>query len=235
MDLKMMWIGQAGFIIKTKEGSFAVDPYCGVPPDGSRRLYDPVIPKGETEVDFVISTHSHWDHFDITTYRDYVIPKALIGPRSCIKMLNQSEIRNHVEGIEIDIRDSIKRRGFTVTAVYANHDRDSIGVVVDCNGLSLYFSGDTLFDLRLLSIKNYKPDIMCVCINGKFGNMSYYEAAVLCSMVKPRLAIPTHYDMIEHNTENPRNFVNALKNLDKDINVFVPEKGIEYDVSMLLK
>ena len=65
--------------------------------------------------------------------------------------------------------------------------------------------------------------------------MSYYEAAVLCSMVKPRLAIPTHYDMIEHNTENPRNFVNALKNLDKDINVFVPEKGIEYDVSMLLK
>ena len=67
------------------------------------------------------------------------------------------------KGIEIDIRDSIKRRGFTVTAVYANHDRTALALV-DCNGLSLYFIGDTLFDLRLLVIKNYKPDIMCVCI-----------------------------------------------------------------------
>ena len=57
-------------------------------------------------------------------------------------MLNQSEIES-CGRIEIDIRDSIKQRGYS-SVVYANHDRDSIGAVVDCNGLSLYFSGDTL-------------------------------------------------------------------------------------------
>ena len=77
MDLKMMWIGQAGFIIKTKEGSL-LWIRCGV--HGRSRDCMSGYTKGETEVDFVISTHSHWDHFDITTYRD--CPKALIGPRS---------------------------------------------------------------------------------------------------------------------------------------------------------
>lgn len=234
MNCKLTWLGQAGFILKTDNGSMAIDPYCGTPPDGSRRLYESIVPKQGIKVDFAISSHSHYDHFDIDTYRDYVLPKTIMGPKSCMKMLQASDLKNSVNGIELDVGDCVEQNGFKVTAVYANHDRDSIGAIVECGGITVYFSGDTLFDMRLFRIKKFEPDVVCICINGKLGNMNYFEAATYCDILRPKVAIPMHYDLIEHNTENPQNFVKSLNGINKDIKSFIPEKGVEYDVHELL-
>ena len=36
---------------------------------------------------------------------------------------------------------------------------------------------------------------MIACINGGFNNMSHWEAADLAALIKPKVAIPCHYDM----------------------------------------
>jgi L-ascorbate 6-phosphate lactonase len=52
---------------------------------------------------------------------------------------------------------------------------------------------------------------MITCINGGYNNLSHFEAARLASQVKPRVAIPCHYDMFPDNAADPRQFRASLK------------------------
>ena len=54
------------------------------------------------------------------------------------------------------------------------------------------------------------PDIMLVCINAGYGNLSHWEAACLAGAAEPRLVIPTHYDLFPHNSLDPRPFKTSL-------------------------
>ena len=52
---------------------------------------------------------------------------------------------------------------------------------------------------------------MITCINGGFNNLSHWEAAVLAARIKPKAAIPCHYDMFADNSADPRQFAAALR------------------------
>jgi L-ascorbate metabolism protein UlaG (beta-lactamase superfamily) len=129
----------------------------------------------------------------------------------------------------------VDRCGFRLTAVYASHDRDSIGVLVECEGTTLYFSGDTLFVPMLLMMNRFKPDVAFICINGKMGNMSYYEAALYCKLLEAKAAAPTHYDLIQHNTEDPGAFIRTLENVSPQTKGVLLKKGLEYEISDFLR
>jgi L-ascorbate metabolism protein UlaG (beta-lactamase superfamily) len=50
------------------------------------------------------------------------------------------------------------------------------------------------------------PDICAICINGKFQNLDPQQAAHIVSHLRPRFAIPTHYDMMACNQADPETF-----------------------------
>ena len=52
---------------------------------------------------------------------------------------------------------------------------------------------------------------MISCINGGFNNLSHFEAAELAGKIKPKAAIPCHYDMFPDNAADPRQFAASLK------------------------
>ena len=236
MSVKITWIGQAGFILKSSGASISVDPFCGQPKDSSKRLYETDIVKGSVHVDAVVSTHPHWDHFDPETYRDFILPGVIIGPTSCMKALKNSDLAGKVPGLTLNIGESTTVGDMTITATVAEHDADSIGVVVECEGKKFYFSGDTLFTSRLL-MRNSRmaPDIAFICINGKLGNMNYMEASLYSDVLRAKVAVPTHYDTIENNTENPENFISGLSRLAPDTKGLILQRGVEYDAAELLR
>lgn len=80
MAATIIWLGQGGYLVKTEHGAFAIDPFCGSAKGNAERLYPPFLEKGSTTVDMVLTTHDHWDHFDPETYRDYIIPRVVVGP-----------------------------------------------------------------------------------------------------------------------------------------------------------
>lgn len=53
---------------------------------------------------------------------------------------------------------------------------------------------------------------MFVCINGKLGNMSVTEAVRLANIIKPKVAVPNHYDMFLSNSEDPHKFSDNVQN-----------------------
>lgn len=85
-------------------------------------------------------------------------------------------------------------------------------MVVAHEGMTFYFSGDTLYNEKLEEISKHNPDVMFICINGKLGNMNVEEAVKLTGIIKPKLAVPTHYGMFASNTEDPQNYVSRVKN-----------------------
>ena len=233
MSATIMWLGQAGFLLKTENGSHAVDPFFGEAKGNSERIYPPFLEKKSVYVDLVLTTHAHWDHFDPVTYEDYVIPKAIVGPGTCMKALAQSGLS--IEGIQLDRGQQLDRCGFHVTATTADHDVDSVGYLIETDGRRLYFSGDALFTTKtIVPNVGIAPDAAFVCINGKLGNMNYMEAASYCRILGARVGVPTHYDLIRHNTENPKEFTDALARVAPGIRSFVMERGKEYQIEEIL-
>lgn len=229
----LTWLGQAGFILDTGKAKIAVDPFCGTAKGNSERIYPNDIEKGAYKVDLVLSTHAHWDHFDPETYTDYVIPQAIVGPGTVMDALAKSGLA--IEGIRLDRRGTLERCGVKISATYADHDVDSVGYIVEFDGYKLYFSGDTLLTVRTITMNaGMAPDLMCICINGKLGNMNAFEAASYVKLVGAKAAIPMHYDMIRHNSENPKEFTDAVSRMAPSVRAFVPERKKAYALSEIL-
>jgi L-ascorbate 6-phosphate lactonase len=52
--------------------------------------------------------------------------------------------------------------------------------------------------------------VLCVCINGRGGNMTHDEAARLAGELDARAVIPMHFGVMPHNTIDPQLFLDAL-------------------------
>ena len=234
MSITIMWLGQGGYLLKTDKGSLSIDPFCTDAKGICERMYPNFIDKGSVSVDLVLSTHDHWDHFDAETYRDYVIPKTFVGPGSCMKLYKESGLP--FEAVELNRGEVLERAGFRITATVADHTADSVGYFVETEGLKLYFTGDTLYTAKLLEGNaELRPDVIFTCINGKLGNMGYHEAARYARFLGVKVAVPNHYDMIRHNTENPQEFVNALAQVAPEIPSVVLESKVEYPMEYIIK
>ena len=234
-DLDIRWLGQGGYLLDDGITQLAIDPFCGEAKNNTRRLYPSTVEKGSVHVDSVIVTHPHWDHFDLQTYEEYVIPKEMIAPPSCIRLLETSHLAGNIKSAVIMRNEVFTRGAFTIRAVMADHDGDSMGVVIDYCGTRLYFTGDTLFTPRFLKNNcNLKPDILFVCINGKGDCLSLTEAALYARILEAKVAVPNHYDMISNNNEDPMQFVDELKLISPKTRGFVMERGIVYRVQKLM-
>jgi L-ascorbate metabolism protein UlaG (beta-lactamase superfamily) len=79
------------------------------------------------------------------------------------------------------------------------------------NGPRVYISGDTDYHELLSHVRRPWPDVMMTCVNSRFNNMSHWEAAELAGIIKPKVAIPCHYDTFTDNAADPQLFRAALK------------------------
>jgi L-ascorbate 6-phosphate lactonase len=218
------WFGQNGFIFKSPEGTlFSVDLYltnsCVSLPfdiDLSRKvpiLLDP----SEVEVDVFACTHNHQDHTDPATIRNLRNKDTMMfaGPHPSCSVFRQ-------EGVESGrIWPTwpdcvIEHKDIQITGTFAlptdSSDLNHMGFLVKFgNGPKVYITGDTDHHELLYSVTKHNPDLVITCINGGFNNLSAWEAAQLVSVVKPKVAIPCHYDMFPDNSVNPSQFRAALR------------------------
>lgn len=219
--LKIIWLGQSGYILKDEKTTIVIDPYlsdCVFEVAGRKRLRSVPVEPQSLMADAVILTHNHLDHIDPVAIKKMDKNMTFYSPRCCKETLISLGVLKY---LPFDEGDSYKIGDFLITAVFAKHSVPSVGVLVTYGEETLYFSGDTLYDERLEKIK---CDYMFICINGKLGNMNVYEAAHLAKVISPRVAVPNHYDMFLSNAENPEKFKNAT-----DLG-FIMEFNREYEV-----
>lgn len=210
--LQINWLGQAGYLVRTDSAVICIDPYlsdCVFEVEGMARLLPPPVTPEKLECDLLITTHDHMDHLDPAAIplmdRTRIV---FAGPQSCIAHLQQL-------GVGSDNLVPLGRGGHgkvgdvTITGVFAEHTNDSIGVVLEADGLRVYFTGDTLYS-EALGEDAGQVDVLFCCINGKLGNMTASQAAELAETLRPRLVIPNHYGMFANNTVDPAGFLSDM-------------------------
>ncbi len=201
--MKIKFLGQSGYIIKTENTEIMIDPYlsdsvnrvAGRP----RTLPIPINP-AYIKCDAVICTHNHLDHLDPDTVNDINNGQFFITTNEG-KIELEKFNKTNVKVLNRD--DSITVGDIELTAVFADHTVEAFGLIVKAENKTLYFSGDTLYNEKLFDISKYEPDITFICINGRLGNMNVEEALTVANKIGAKVNIPNHYDMFASNSENP--------------------------------
>ncbi len=224
--LNIWWLGQSGFLIKSRRGLLAIDiylsdhltkKYAATDRPHIRMTRAPLRGGDLRNVDLVLASHRHSDHLDPETVPDLlkssnailVIPEAI---REHALALGLPENRL----IGLDAGDRIEKAGFSIRAVPSAHeslDTDSrgrhlyLGFVIEAEGLRLYHSGDSLAYSGLPEQLGAEPfDVLFLPINGRErargvpGNMTAAEAVDLACRMGPRFVVAHHYDMFTFNT-----------------------------------
>jgi L-ascorbate 6-phosphate lactonase len=218
-SVAMWWLGQSGFIFKSPEGTLAsVDMYLtdscnGLEPslDLSRRV--PVlIPPSELDVDIYTCTHNHQDHTDPFTIRELRNKDTgwFVGPHPTCDVYRSENVESG-RIVPTWPKHELELKDLRITGTFAlptdDSDLNHMGFVFRFgNGPKIYMTGDTDFSELLFSVEKQKPDVVITVINGGFNNMSHWEAAEVCGKIKPKIAIPCHYDMFPDNSVDPKQF-----------------------------
>ena len=229
--MKIRFLGQSGYILKSGNTEIIIDPYLSDSvnrvANRPRTLPVPINPQ-DIKCDAVICTHNHLDHLDPDTVSKIPPNQYFITTNEGVAELKKLGREN---AAALNVGDSIKIGDFQITAVFADHTVEAFGLIVKAENKTLYFSGDTLFNEKLFEIADYKPDITFICINGRLGNMNVDEALVTAKKIGAKINIPNHYDMFESNSENPLLFSEKIDGgfvmeFDKEYTVFEKEDRI---------
>ena len=246
-QVNLWWMGQMGFFMKAGNTVVSIDYFASPRED---RQTPPLIPAAELAgIDAFFGTHNHLDHMDLESWRvwkdtcpraKFVFPAAHLGDVLALGIDKE-------RCVPLNDGDSATIGDFTVHAIAAAHeflDQDpktgyypALQYILECGGTRVYHAGDTLrYEGMLAKLQALTPfDAAIVPINGRdaarysrdcIGNMTFQEAVDLVGELKPRLAIPGHWDMFSANSADPRAFRDYLAvKYGDDIPCRVPEQG----------
>ncbi|MFP4384679.1 MAG: MBL fold metallo-hydrolase [Spirochaetia bacterium] len=218
-------LGQNSFLLKDDKGTIiAIDPYltdfCASGRDGERnaksRLLPVFIEPEDFFADIILITHSHCDHADPLTLERYTFKEqtGFLAPFQAAKVLKERGV--DVGNITVmHPRQEWSHRDMKITAAYCEptdtSDLNHIGYLVEFgNGKCYYNTGDTAMSSLLQRPGEIQPDLMSICINGGYRNLSHWEAAVVAGRVRPKKAAPSHFDLMPHNVQPPHMFAKSL-------------------------
>ena len=201
-----VWLGQAGYLFKSPAGVIVmVDPYLSDYAEAqwgiSRVLPSPIDPD-LIQPDLLLVSHWHEDHLDAPLVKLWAkqTPGWFGGSIASVP-------RAQAWGWPVN-RTLLLDTGMThaqddvhVTAHFARHHTpnapatDAVSFLLTIAGVTIWAVCDTEYDARLRAMANIAIDVALTPINGVGGNWTDKEAALMLSYVKPRLAIPNHYNM----------------------------------------
>jgi len=149
----------------------------------------------------VVVSHGHYDHYDMEAFKAYpdktvpfVVKQGTARPalRAGFKTVS-----------ELEPWESVALGPVQVTAAPAKHGVPENTYILQAGRFTVYFGGDTLLipELKEVAMRFPHIDVALLSINGltirpllnRQVVMSAQDAAVLCGILRPQVAIPMHY------------------------------------------
>jgi L-ascorbate metabolism protein UlaG (beta-lactamase superfamily) len=222
---KIQLLGHATFKVTTPENKvLIVDPWL---------IDNPYIPLGleyQYNIDLMLITHGHEDHFDIRI-KD-IIKKTnpkIIANNICRRHLIEQDVPETLFEA-MNYGGTIKILDVKVTMVTAFHNAHiyvsdkTIAFPHASNGFiirmsddtTIYFAGDTCVfgDMKLIS-EIYKPNIAVIPI-GDRSMMGPLEASYAVKLLNTKHIIPFHYGTLPEHTQTPDEFLELTKDFTEN-------------------
>jgi len=147
----------------------------------------------DRRLDYIIVTHDHGDHLGNAIELAKATGATIIGVYEVALYAEEKGVK----AIGGNIGGALRIPDLEVVLTPATHSSSRgvpVGVVVRGKDLSVYHAGDTgLFSEMELIGELYSPDIAMLPIGGHF-TMGVREAVKAVELIKPKIAIPMHYN-----------------------------------------
>jgi len=190
----------------------------------------PVSPE-DVDADYIIVTHLHGDH----------IGDAIeIAKRTGAKIVAIFEIANlakqkGVDAIGGNIGGYMRLEDVDIALTNAIHSgwghgiyAQPTGAIIRMDGKVVYHAGDTglFYDMKLIG-DLFKPDVALLPIGGWF-TMDIYQAAEAVKLIRPKIAIPMHYNTFDLIQADPEEFKKLVETqTDTRVVILSPGEHVE--------
>ena len=173
------WVGHSTVLLSFYGTQILFDPNFSHRIKIARRAVElPIQPEEIKDLDLILITHAHYDHFDLDSLERLPRQAWLVVPRGCKPLV---EKLGFASVTEIDWNQSMDVRGVRVEAIrpahwgrrspWDNSDRGYNSYLLSKNGRTILFAGDTGYTkifgekglsqklfLAFFPISAYKPD-----------------------------------------------------------------------------
>lgn len=234
MAIKFMRTGQQGILVWDDETGYKFGIDLFISDMEGRQIKNPLSMDDLKNVSLLFGTHDHVDHIDRSAWSEIakIHPHIkFVAPKFFEKTLPQELDISEERFIFIDEGIAFNDGNIRIEAIPAAHeflDTGSDGLhpylmyIITYKNIRLCHMGDTcLYEGVYQKLREKGPyDVMFPPINGRdarrlkddcIGNMTYQEAADLVGTIKPKLAIPGHYDMFAFNGADPKDFIDYVE------------------------
>ncbi|VVB82586.1 Beta-lactamase superfamily domain protein [uncultured archaeon] len=205
-EIELKWLGHSGFLIKNHKAIY-IDPYN--------------IKENSEKADIILITHSHYDHCSVADIKNIIKDKTKI----ILTADSQSKITRFSVPIDIQIVEPNQELTFgeikistlpayNIDKTFHPKEEGWVGFLIKINGVLIYHAGDSDLIPEMQKLTGYKQPgkefIALLPIGGKF-TMNPEEAAEAAKLIKPNIALPTHYGTISGGKEDAEEFVKICK------------------------
>lgn len=231
-NISLTFAGQAGFILENEIGyKIGIDLYlsnCCERFFGFKRLMPYVFDAKTLDLDLLVATHAHYDHFDIDS-----VPVLLDNDKTTL--VCAYDVKDEVSKLSLNenkirclkVGDVFENENVKIRAVDCDHGAlapDALGLIIEIADKRIYITGDTAYREDYFSNPIFSGvDVLILPINGAFGNLNEIEAANAAQIIKASLTIPCHFWNFAEHGGNPMIFSNAMK--DKGLPYLLMQMG----------
>jgi L-ascorbate metabolism protein UlaG (beta-lactamase superfamily) len=205
--LSLWWTGNAGWLALSEDVLIGFDLVLEEEPFLGEFAMDvryerPIRAAQLAALRYSFVSHAHGDHFGRETTRVLLRESrcVFVLPRSCLKAADDLGIPQERRVVAVP-GQTLELEGLTAYPIHAIHgDRfgavfdeanfDDVGYVVELGGRRIFHPGDSILQQRHLALEGI--DVLLVSVTEH--NTWIENSARLIEALRPRLALPMHYD-----------------------------------------
>ncbi|MDP2863309.1 MAG: MBL fold metallo-hydrolase [Desulfobacterales bacterium] len=188
------WLGHAGFSVTAGAKVIFIDPYeigdCG-------------------KADIILITHSHYDHCSVPDINKIKTPSTVFVTEKESAAILSGDVRIvkpgdkiSVSGIEIEAVPA-----YNINKNFHPKQNNWLGFILTIGNNKIYHAGDT--DL-IPEMDSFTADIALLPVSGTYV-MTADEAVEAAKRIRPKIAVPMHYDAIVGSKNDAMKFKNSLE------------------------
>lgn len=208
------YLGHSAFKITLGNEVLLFNPAVSDNIAGKKRLVKSALdPHAIRECDMIFLSNEEQDNCEPAVVKEIAERTfaKVVAPRPALSAIDVSD------RFKVDVKtgDRFSIKGIDVEVIKAIHPQSQypVGYLVKGDGLSVYHAGDTY---SFTDMGRIKCDVALVPIGGG-SVMDPFAANSIVKEMRPRVAVPMHYNTYEKIMQEPEDFVLDLGGLTKGV------------------